>query len=167
MKKFIALLTFTSLIFFSNTCNTKIINAQSFSCKRITQEEEEYVKQLEKIRDQLNVLSKRSLQGIVEGVDKSDTLKYATFIKTQIIELRLKLDQNFQKNIYDVVKNPISLGLLDILNYYGASLSYLQAFLSANTSNEQINSLESYFRAKTLSEQALDWVVKEINKLSS
>lgn len=163
MKKFIALLTFTSLLIFSTIYNTKIVNAQSFSYKPITQEEK-YAKELEHIGNQLTVLSKKSLHDVLEGKDKSDTLKYAAFIKTQIIELRLKLNEHFQEYIYDVSKNPISLGLLDTLNYYGSGLSYLQAFLSAQTSNDQISALESYFHVKALSNETLDWVLREIHK---
>ena len=160
MKKFIALLTTISIIFSSNICTTKIINAQSNDSKQITQEQD-YVKELERIQDQLSIISSQSLKSMIDKKDTSNILKEINFIKTQIRELKDPLSDYYAKTNSDLVKSSISLGLLNTLNYYSMALSYLQVFLSSSDSSIQVDNLENYFFNKKMGDETLNWVVEE------
>ena len=62
----------------------------------------------------------------------------------------------------DEEKNPFSLGLLNTLNYYSMSLSFLTLFLQTQSISDRNEYLENYYFSKAAGDQTLAWAKTQI-----
>lgn len=122
--------------------------------------EKNYVKELESISNQLNILSSNSLDTISTKKDNSSLLKDVAFIKSQIRNLRDELGVYHKTESGDIEKNPLSLSLLNTLNYYSMSLSYIQGFLESTNTSDASKYLERYYTSKGSGDESL-LIIKE------
>lgn len=127
------------------------------------QNENNYVDKLSMISNQLDILSSNVLTNTAKGGDKSELLKDEAFIKSQIRNLRLELSEYHKTESGNIEKNPISLGLLNALNYYSMSLSYLLGALESNDTSEESKYLQQYYTNKSSGDNMLLWVKNQLS----
>lgn len=159
---FIVTIIFASLGFDFNTVYSQsCITIPNVDDQKI--KEKNYVDQLTMISNQLDILSSNTLTNIAKSGDKSSLVKDGAFIKTQIRNLRLELSEYHQTESGNIEKNPISLGLLNTLNYYSMSLSYLVGALEYNDTSEESRYLQQYYTNKSSGDSMLLWVKNQLN----
>lgn len=157
MKKIIAFLLILSIISINiSFIDTNKIYANSY-IKTLESDEDNYLKQLESISEQLYILDTNALNAVLNKKDKSPLLKDSAYIKSQIKVLRKELSDYHKTESGNIEKNPLSLSLLNTLNYYSMSLSFLLGFLTASSESEQSKSLESYYFSKAKGDETLLW----------
>lgn len=122
--------------------------------------EKNYVQQLVSISNQLDILSSNSLNTISTKSDVSSLLKDVMFIKTQIRNLREELGVYHKTESGNIEKNPLSLSLLNTLNYYSMALSYIQGFLESTNTSDASKYLERYYTSKGSGDESL-LIIKE------
>lgn len=122
-----------------------------------------YIRELESITNQLDILSSNALDTITNKKGTSELLKDASFIKTQIRNLRQELGEYHKTESGNIEKNPLSLSLLNTLNYYSMSLSYIQGFLESNSTSDASKYLERYYTSKASGDQLLLWDKEQLN----
>lgn len=126
--------------------------------------EKHYVELLESISNQLYILSSNALNTITDKKDVAPLLKDVAYIKTQIRNLRSELGEYHKTESGNIEKNPLSLSLLNTLNYYSMSLSYLQGFLESTSALDASDYLEKYYTSKGSGDQLLLRDKEEIEK---
>ncbi|MGL5756549.1 MAG: hypothetical protein ACRCYC_14555 [Paraclostridium sp.] len=124
--------------------------------------EDKYITKLSKIGDQLYILSYNYFKVILDKNDKKSLLKDISFTKSQMKSLRIELSDYHKTESGNVEKNPISLALLNALNYYSMSLSYLECFLNLECESDINKCLENYYFIKNLGDQTLLWIKPQI-----
>lgn len=126
--------------------------------------EKKYVDQLDSISNQLDILSSNSLDTITNKKDSAPLLKDAAFIKSQIRNLRGELGVYHKTESGDIEKNPLSLSLLNTLNYYSMSLSYIQGFLESTNTSDASKYLERYYTSKGSGDESLLVIKKQLSE---
>lgn len=167
MKKIlVSVIAFITIIMFSNINSYANIYAPNLP-SNTNSVEEKYIDELTRIGNQVEILASNSLNAIINKKDTQDLLKEALYIKTQIRELRITLSDYHKEKSGDEEKNPFSLGLLNTLNYYSMSLSFLTLFLETQSISDRNEYLENYYFSKASGDQTLAWAklqVKWLNK---
>ncbi len=168
MRKAIICLLIFSITFTSMGFNFNKVYGQNLILKSSRQQpvdkEKKYLAQLQSISSQLDILATNTLDKITNNENKTPLVKDASFIKSQIKELRLELSDYHKTESGDIEKNPISLALLNSLNFYSMSLSYLLSVLEATDSSSESKSLQYYYTNKSLGDYMLLWVENQLNK---
>lgn len=168
MKRIYSIMLILTLIFASLGFNFDIIYGQSnlILPQKSEQQikENDYINKLDIISNQLDVLSSNILNNISKHEDKSELLKDGAFIKSQIRNLRLELSEYHKTESGNIEKNPISLGLLNTLNYYSMSLSYLLGALEHTDTSDEGKYLQQYYTNKSSGDNMLLWVKNQISK---
>ncbi|CEJ74133.1 hypothetical protein JGS6364_01531 [[Clostridium] sordellii] len=165
MKKSISLILIliTSFMTFSFN-NLDVVYAQKNLIKSKSVEED-YLQELIKIGDQIYILGSNSLDSELVKKEKNKLLNDAAFIKSQIRNLRIKLSEYHDKESGNEEKNPLSLALLNTLNYYSMSLSYLNLFLNSQSSSDKNQYLQDYYFSKAAGDQTLLWIKEQLNQI--
>lgn len=159
MKKLIsALLTFSLILSFFSFSYISIYAESKLVLVNPTDEEKGYIDELQRIQDELYIAGTSALKTVSDKSSKEDINKNLAYIKTQIKDLRIKLDEYHKKESPDIDRNPISLGLLNTLNYYSMALSALEGFVNSGIPSDQNRYLENYYFAKASATQTFDWV---------
>lgn len=163
MKKLIVFILIFSLGFISIGYSFDKVFGQGIEIYLPNQSEQEveYLNQLDSISKQLEILSSNVLDKIINNEDKKELLQDSAYIKTQIRELRYELSEYHKTESGDIEKNPISLGLLNTLNYYSMSLSYLLGVIESDSSDIS-KYLELYYTTKSSGDTTLYWVREQI-----
>ena len=168
MKKAIVCMLIFSITFTSIGFNFSKVYGQNLILKSCSlqpvDKEKKYLDQLQSISNQLDILATNTLDKITSNEDKAPLIKDASFIKSQIKELRLDLSEYHKTESGDIEKNPISLALLNSLNFYSMSLSYLLSVIEATDSSSESKALQYYYTNKSLGDSMLLWVENQINK---
>ncbi|MCR8747030.1 hypothetical protein [Romboutsia lituseburensis] len=162
MKKMIILFLVLSIMSININLNDNIKVYANNSLNTLKNVENEYVTQLESISEQLYILNSNALKAVINKGDKSSMLKDASYIKSQIKSLRKDLSQYHQTESGDIEKNPISLALLNTLNYYSMSLSFLTGFLTSDCESTQSKLLGEYYFSKAKGDETLLWTKSQI-----
>ncbi|MDU6113721.1 MAG: hypothetical protein E6649_04850 [Paeniclostridium sordellii] len=163
MKKSISLILIliTSFMTF-NFNNLDVVYAQKNLIKSKSVEGD-YLQELIKIGDQIYILGSNSLNIELVKKEKNKLLEDAAFIKSQIRNLRIKLSEYHNMESGNEEKNPLSLALLNTLNYYSMSLSYLNLFLNSESSSDKNQYLQDYYFSKAAGDQTLLWIKERLN----
>lgn len=163
MKKSISLILIliTSFMAFSFN-NLDVVYAQKNLIKSKSVEGD-YLQELIKIGDQIYILGSNSLDIELVKKEKNKLLEDAAFIKSQIRNLRIKLSEYHNMESGNEEKNPLSLALLNTLNYYSMSLSYLNLFLNSESSSDKNQYLQDYYFSKAAGDQTLLWIKERLN----
>ncbi|MGL5313662.1 MAG: hypothetical protein ACRC92_10480 [Peptostreptococcaceae bacterium] len=168
MKKIISIIFILTIIFSSLGFNLDTVYSQNLVIIPDKSEqdtkENNYVDQLNSISNQLDILSSNVLTHIAKSGDQSSLVKDGAFIKSQIRNLRLELSEYHKTESGDIEKNPISLGLLNALNYYSMSLSYLLGALDNSATSDESKYLQQYYTNKSAGDNMLFWVKNQLNK---
>lgn len=162
MKKLIIFMLILSISFIGGNV---ILLDDVYAQKNLIQQvnlEDKYITELSKIGDQLYILSYNSLKVILDKNDKKILLKDISFTKSQMKSLRIELSDYHKTESGNIEKNPISLALLNALNYYSMSLSYLECFLNLECESDINKCLENYYFIKNLGDQTLLWIKPQI-----
>lgn len=162
MKKLIIFMLILSISFIGGNV---ILLDDVYAQKNLIQQvnlEDKYIIELSKIGDQLYILSYNSLKVILDKNDKKILLKDISFTKSQMKSLRIELSDYHKTESGNIEKNPISLALLNALNYYSMSLSYLECFLNLECESDINKCLENYYFIKNLGDQTLLWIKPQI-----
>ncbi|MBS6508015.1 MAG: hypothetical protein KH369_07420 [Paraclostridium bifermentans] len=160
-KTLVSIVAFITIIMFSNInsyANISVSNAPN----NTSSVEEKYLNELTSIGSQVEILASNSLNSVINKKDTKDLLKEALYIKTQIRELRISLSDYHKEKSGDEEKNPFSLGLLNTLNYYSMSLSFLTLFLQTPSISDRNEYLENYYFSKAAGDQTLAWAKGQI-----
>ncbi|GKZ04839.1 hypothetical protein ANS017_33290 [Paraclostridium bifermentans] len=160
-KTLVSIVAFITIIMFSNInsyANIYVSNAPN----NTSSVEEKYLNELTSIGSQVEILASNSLNSVINKKDPKDFLKEALYIKTQIRELRIMLSDYHKEKSGDEEKNPFSLGLLNTLNYYSMSLSFLTLFLQTQSISDRNEYLENYYFSKADGDQTLAWAKGQI-----
>lgn len=157
MKKIlVSTIAFITIIMFSNINSYANIYSSNLP-SNTNSVEEKYIDELTRIGNQVEILASNSLNAIINKKDTQDLLKEALYIKTQIRGLRITLSDYHKEKSGDEEKNPFSLGLLNTLNYYSMSLSFLTLFLQTQSISDRNEYLENYYFSKDSGDQTLAW----------
>lgn len=132
------------------------------SLKQVEPCEQKYLNELENIKNQLDILSSNAITAISNKSDTQKILKDANFLKTQIRELRIKLSDYHKTQSGNIEKNPLSLALLNALNYYSMALSYIMNYLISESISDKNSYLENYYFSKAYGDQTLNWLKTQI-----
>lgn len=151
-------ISFSILISFCNFYNVEAYTKSNLILVNFTSEESNYIDELQRIQNALFTASTEALENSPNETHINDLNKELMYIKSQIKSMRIKLNDYHKKQSLDIDKNPISLGLLNTLNYYSMSLSALEGFVNTNDVSDKNRYLENYFFAKVSATQTLDWV---------
>lgn len=162
MKKLLMLFLMLSIISININFDNIIKVYANNSIDTLESIENNYINQLESISEQLYILDSNSLKFVINKKDKAPLFKDASYIKSQIKSLRKELSQYHQTESGNVEKNPLSLALLNTLNYYSMSLSFLTDFLTKDSESEQSKLLEGYYFSKAKGDETLIWVKSQI-----
>lgn len=162
MKKLLALFLMLSIISININFDGIIKVYANNSIAYLENVENNYINQLDSISEQLYILDSNSLKAVMGKKDKAPLLKDASYIKSQIKSLRKELSQYHQTESGNVEKNPISLALLNTLNYYSMSLSFLTGFLTSDCESTQSKLLEQYYFSKAKGDETLLWTKSQI-----
>ncbi|WP_278682652.1 hypothetical protein [Paraclostridium bifermentans] len=152
---FITIIMFSNINSYANIYISNIPNATSSV-------EDKYLSELTRIGIQVEILASNSLNAVINKKDTADLLKEALYIKTQIRELRITLSDYHKEKSGDEEKNPFSLGLLNTLNYYSMSLSFLTLFLQTQSISDRNEYLENYYFSKAAGDKTLAWAKLQI-----
>ncbi|WP_195946236.1 hypothetical protein [Paraclostridium bifermentans] len=152
---FITIIMFSNINSYANICAPNIPNNKNLV-------EEKYINELTSIGNQIEILASNSLNSVINKKDTKDLLKESLYIKTQIRELRISLSDYHKEKSGDEEKNPLSLGLLNTLNYYSMSLSFLTLFLQTQSISDRNEYLENYYFSKAAGDQTLGWVKLQV-----
>lgn len=168
MRKAIICLLIFSITITSTGFNFNKVYSQNLILESSNQQpvdkETKYLSQLQSISSQLDILAANTLDKITNNENKTPLVKDASFIKSQIKELRLELSDYHKTESGDIEKNPISLALLNSLNFYSMSLSYLLSVIDATDSSSESKALQYYYTNKSLGDYMLLWVENQLNK---
>lgn len=168
MKKINSIVLIFTIIFANLIFNLDTVYCQNLVTipNKSEQETKEnnYVDQLNSISNQLDILSSNVLTHIAKSGDKSSLAKDGAFIKSQIRNLRLELSEYHKTESGNIEKNPISLGLLNALNYYSMSLSYLLGAIDNSGSSDESKYLQQYYTNKAAGDSMLFWVKNQLSK---
>lgn len=157
MKKILLILTtFITIITFSSINSYANVSASNFEKNIVV--EEKYISELTSIKNQTQILASSSLNAVINKKDKTQLFKDAVYIRTQIRELRVSLSQYQKENSTNEEKNALALGLLNTLNYYNMSLSFLNLFLTTDSVIEENEYLQNYYFSKFSGDQVLLWI---------
>lgn len=168
MKKAIVCMLIFSITFINMGFNFSKIYGQNLILQsnnlQPVNKEKKYLFQLESISNQLDILASNTLNKITKNEDKSPLIKDVAFIRSQINELRLDLSEYHKTESGNIEENPISLALLNSLNFYSMSLSYLLSVIEATDSSSESKSLQYYYTNKAFGDSMLFWVQNQISK---
>lgn len=163
MKKAISLILILITTFMTFSFNNlDVVYAQKNLIKSKSLEGD-YLQELIKIGDQIYILGSNSLDTEFVKKEKNKLLEDAAFIKSQIRNLRIKLSEYHNMESGNEEKNPLSLALLNTLNYYSMSLSYLSLFLNSESSSDKNQYLQDYYFSKAAGDQTLLWIKERLN----
>ncbi|MEN2257187.1 hypothetical protein AAIB48_05260 [Paraclostridium benzoelyticum] len=166
MKKIlVSIVAFITIIVFSNINSYANIYMPNVP-NNTSSVEDEYINELTSIGNQVEILASNSLNSVINKKDTKNLLKEALYIKTQIRELRINLSDYHKEKSGDEEKNPFSLGLLNTLNYYSMSLSFLTLFLQTQSISDRNEYLENYYFSKASGNQTLAWVKLQVSYLN-
>lgn len=129
------------------------------------EKEKNYLNELEIIQKQIYVLSSNVLKSTIDKSDethKRQLLKDVEFINAQIKHLRVELQAYHQTKLGDIEKNPLSLALLNSLNYSSMSLSYLACLITEESISDKNECFQGYYFSKYQSDQTLSWLKTQI-----
>ncbi|MCC3865045.1 hypothetical protein K0040_12255 [Terrisporobacter petrolearius] len=168
MRKAIICLLIFSITFTSMGFNLNKVYGQNFILESSNQppvnKEKGYLSQLQSISNQLDILAANILDKITSNEDKTPLIKDASFIKSQIEELRLELLDYHKTESGDIEQTPISAALLNSLNFYSMSLSYLLSVIEATDSSSESKALQYYYTNKSFGDSMLLWIEDQLNE---
>ncbi|CEO11500.1 Uncharacterised protein [[Clostridium] sordellii] len=165
MKKVLTFIIIFIILFIPIFNKTSYYTYAGTSLIQQGEKEKNYLNELEIIQKQVYILSSNILQFIIDKSDesyKNQILKDAEFIKTQIRQLRVELSAYHQTKSGNVEKNPVSLALLNSLNYSSMALSYLVCLLNEEIISDQNECLQGYYFSKYQADQTLSWLKTQI-----